>query len=345
MMYRQERSRSPKQRGTHQHSKSANAPKTESPMGWFRVEQDVGCYQWSPQNGVAESRKHDERTIMAQLRLERNTPPSFKAHVALPVVLKKNLNYMMKSRFPFDMPVIVHAVVAARRGVDLNQIDFVLGGSALGFLAAGKKENNRKVMCAQRLGRVIFIKNIHDFSANLGDTGPQIERALVGHRIDDCKASIGSSHHLQVVHIGEHRVVISAEVDCWHAGAPAEIKASKKSGGVNTLLQMFSSGSKHLVKAHVEGDSITRIDVAPRDQIVDNFNADDLRVKGDQVVRALTSLRVQFAGDGDQSSVLELSFANGNLVCKPCAKSALQWDLLPSSKVAARMADLEGIWH
>jgi len=197
-------------------------------------------------------------------------------------------------------------------GVDLKQIHFVVGGSALNMLNEQQIDTDTKYV-VQRYRNMIFVVKHKPSVQNYADIGFQFERLVCGGKFED-KHDLTIFEHMQILEIGEHRVFMSAEVDgTTEERLPVEIKANNPSyWGYKTTLQMVSSGSTFLVHGRKKGKTqLVGIDKWTLDQVVKKAGSKDswARVQA-KILQGLDSLALA-CKDLDEDKIYEIIWNGG----------------------------------
>lgn len=108
----------------------------------FSEVQDVGFYQWK-QSGTYKAVKDLKASDILERILLARRPPFVVSVDALnkklPLPFSPRTGKSMTARFPYESTYMAPIYAAVRmKGVRLDDIDFLFGGSTLGFLARGK---------------------------------------------------------------------------------------------------------------------------------------------------------------------------------------------------------------
>ncbi len=100
---------------------------------------------------------------LQRMALECGVPQIRRTPLQLPVNMIQNLRpQRYPNRFPNDHGYIVPLYVALQRGVSLQDIDFLLGGSALDVLASGSLTSDSacKYLVQRALGVIVVAKSM-----------------------------------------------------------------------------------------------------------------------------------------------------------------------------------------
>jgi hypothetical protein len=167
-----------------------------------------------------------------------------------------------RNQYPFGQSDVAALRVAARRGLDLDSIDFYFGGSALGMLATRNTcdaETAQEVFYCARipgLSRTLMVVKRKNFVQDRSVAGFQFERLVTGQRLDERDADCTTNFHLHLVLVSCFRVLISRETDATTPCCePVEIKANNpRWWSQEMVVQLVSGGCATMV----HGDRYTR---------------------------------------------------------------------------------------
>ena len=153
------------------------------------------------------------------------------------------------NKYPFAQYDLASMYVASKyRNVNLNDIDFVFGGSTLEVLAnhdASEPFLVCRIPTARANHTLLLVRKCKDYTQNFANFGYQFERYVTTgsmHYSD----SMEFVEHMQVMEIGgKFKVLFCGEADAIDDGTdPIEIKASNPEyWGTKTLFQLISLGS------------------------------------------------------------------------------------------------------
>ena len=237
--------------------------------------------------------------------------------------------------------------IAQKRGLDLNDADFFLGGSTLSVLAEKKIPKGRTYL-VQRFGNVISITKLPNYQANLDDPGYQFERMMR----DDGSSSATKSFEtlsLRSIHDDQSQakfnVIFSAELDgqslmdseSLSSNSDARINVelkikNPKNWGSRTILQMISSNSKKLYygkrrshlpkksnspsKTETDRSSLDIIDVLEYDEedIISKISLEKINSIKKNIIHCLNQLKEQYSCSKlKENELYELNFTNQDL--------------------------------
>eukprot|EP00667_Euglena_gracilis_P025117 EG_transcript_29300 len=209
----------------------------------FAVVREFGTYAWEPGADANEHLKaFDEVTdqdILSRLPAEpdaaepdvaaqlarlslsgpaRGGPPRLDyAGLRLPRHFQSLPPQQFPNQFPNDPSYLVPVLVAMQRGLSLDDVDFVLGGSSLEVLA------NRRVECrtdilddtkfvVQRLGHALIVARSGYYGSNYADVAFQFKRLVTGRRAEDQHGNT-KCENVRLVRLGDFTVLFAADAD------------------------------------------------------------------------------------------------------------------------------------
>lgn len=197
----------------------------------FVIIQELGLYVWDPgpdsnaqlkafsdvtaddildRVHIREGRTLGLDEMISNITLD--SPPTINySRVRFPVLIQTLPSQNFPNRFPNNPGYLVPLYAAVRKGASFDDIDFLLGGSALEFLAHQRIESGTRYL-VQRVRNIIFLVKSKSYVSNYADGGFQFERLVTGGRMED-KHSIAMHENLQLMKIGGSSVLFSAEVD------------------------------------------------------------------------------------------------------------------------------------
>ena len=211
--------------------------------------------------------------------------------VMLPVSYQElEPQYMKTGSFPSQGGMAACLHVLATRGVNFGDIDFLIGGSVLAFLCGQGKKGAKYLaqMCPST--KMVIVSKHKTYTQNFGQRGFQFERLVTGQDMYGLH-DLTAHEHLQLLRIGKFRVLATAEVDAVDdQGRPVELKSSNpRFFGIDTLLQMVSSGSQLLLHPHTTGLTVEKIHCIPMEQLASKV-AEDVKETDRQIVAAFERL-------------------------------------------------------
>uniref|UniRef100_A0A7R9ZMZ6 Decapping nuclease n=1 Tax=Craspedostauros australis TaxID=1486917 RepID=A0A7R9ZMZ6_9STRA len=161
------------------------------------------------------------------------------------------------NRFPYNKFDIASLYVAkAKRGVDLDTVDFMFGGSTLEFLANKKNPEKPGAFYAAVLvpsTNIVMVKKVDDYIQNYADPGFQFSRLVTGRRFEDVEYVDYMFEHMQTIQMDGHKVFFKGESDAIHKPdggtcVPVETKANNPwFWGTKVMFQLISNGSSLMI--------------------------------------------------------------------------------------------------
>ena len=161
--------------------------------------------------------------------------------------------------YPATVPPAIACRVAVERGCSLDDVNFLIHGSVLGFLARVKTKTKKEHVLVQRLGggNIINIRIVINSHGNLVAAGRQFERLVRGEDIHS-KPSLKLDQHLRTIELGSHKILVCAESDAMDANTGKQVEVKTKNpltekrfdrDTAKLLFQMISNGSDTLITA------------------------------------------------------------------------------------------------
>ena len=228
----------------------------------IRPLQQFGSYCWDPENlPVKDTRDVSVADVKQGLRNSDRQPKTVldPRRLRWPCYLQKSLAPQeVPSKFPYKPGFLGALVVAQQRGLDLDHVDFVLGGSGCEVLVKrviDQREEETKYLVQRVPGtRAIALGKSKVYTQDFSRFGFQFERLMTGEPLDGLH-DLKLHEAIQLVDIGGWRVLLVAEIDAVNAeGRPVEIKSGNpKYFGLKLVLQMISSGAGTLLRADRRG--------------------------------------------------------------------------------------------
>lgn len=279
----------------------------------IEVLEDLGFYAWQPPSrptkGMGQVTADDIRD-----GLETDDPVTQLAlkDVKLPVSFRElRPQRTSAGSFPFHGGMMACLHVAAKR-VDLQDIDFLIGGSILAFLCEKGKKN--AMYLAQKCpGTNIVVMSKHKtYEQNFGQRGFQFERLVTGQEMYGLH-DLTTHEHLQLLRIGKFRVLVTAEVDAVDdQGRPVEIKSGDpRFFGIKEMLQMISSGSQLLIHPYTKQLEVMEILRKPIEDLAHQAGSEELQKMDGRIVAAFQQLDASKQSMTDEPYRIILS--NGHL--------------------------------
>lgn len=157
-------------------------------------------------------------------------------------------------RRPFATTKAFSLYVAQQRGCNLKNIDFLLSGSILGILHKRFIEQHTILIHVRR--GIIIVEKLKTANLNFNAAGFKFERLICDEKYQQ-RSNLIENECVREINLGNHRVLISAEVDCVdNKGNPIESKFLKEKlfnkehemeRNRKLLFQMLSQGAAEVV--------------------------------------------------------------------------------------------------
>ena len=261
--------------------------------------QQLGSYCWDPE-GLLEKSTRDITVSDVQhgLRNSDRRPKQIldPESISLPCRLINSRNLRpqeVPSKFPFKAGFLPALVMAQRRGLDLQQVDFVLGGSGAAMLAKRSIKEGTKYLVQRVPGSgALVVGKTKVYTQDFSTFGFQFERLVTGEPLDGLH-DLEQHEAIQLVDVGGFRVLFVAEIDAVDAaGMPVEIKSGNpKYFGIDLALQMLSSGASMLLRADRDGSLVTQAIAVPFAEFVRDLGVQKVKQSEKTLVAALEELR------------------------------------------------------
>jgi hypothetical protein len=316
----------------------------------FRPIADCGYYGWNPMKNMKLrplSKVKSAKEILQQIDINQKPKEILPlSQLKLPCSFDASIPpAYCPNKYPFGQYGVASLYVASKyRNVDLNNVDFVFGGSILEMLA--RHDTNKPHMVCRiptiKSNHTFLVQNCNQYTKNSADIGYQFERYITTGSMsyDDSNVIFD---HMQVMDIGARfKVLICAEVDAIdHGTDPIEIKAKQKNWGTKLTFQMISSGSPTVCHGRKDkNDVITNIETQSLSEVaavaLRNISYQSLERN---IVDGMQALFDQMKDVQDNESY-EISFkSNGELSLQQVrTRNAI---MLPPDKVVKELLDLK----
>jgi hypothetical protein len=304
----------------------------------FKHVAELGYYTWKPPVKSTPSYKSVSSATAEEIRSHIDldgTPDTLvdARTLRLPQAFQTYLPaQQVVNKYPYSNYYVAGLHVAVQRGVDLDTIQFMFGGSTLEMLA--NQGNDEKTYMAARIPHtnVIMIEKYEQYTSNYADVGFQFERFVTGHRMGD-KHVIESVQHLQVLQVGEYKVLFDCETDAVSADETVEIKASNpRYWGSKVLFQMLSSGSTKLCHGIKGRGVLQSIRVQSLVQVARATDLDTRRLEMN-IKNGMAALKTQMH-EHSAGTVLKIGFSGGKLKLVVPSRGS---EVLPSEKVVGEL--------
>ena len=305
----------------------------------FKPISDLGFYEWKP-----DLKDHSPFNKISADEIKRQLDAKGKPaalvdtrKIRLPFAFSNLPPQIYENRYPLTHYEIAGIHVATQiRGLQLNDIDFVFGGSTLSMLA--NKNESRKVYLATKIpgASVGLVVKDDNYDLDLAAPGFQFERLVTGKSIAE-RSEPAFTEHMHVMQVGDFKVLFIAEVDAMKDGEPVEVITSNSYfWDIKTCLQCVSSGSpalchgdKYRGKIQARKGKLESISMKNLSTLYEE-ESEKLKKAEREIVRALGDLK-QELDNSDHSGDYEIAFSvSGRLTLQPEPGSS---KLLPSSDV------------
>jgi hypothetical protein len=243
------------------------------------------------------------------------------------------------SKFPHsgNLVAVLH-VASKHRGVVFDDVDFVLGGSALGCLAAKCPFKNRSPQVVFRIpclsnGMTIGFLNNKKYFQNYAAVGFQFERFVTGTKYDP-KAPVEFSNHIHEMKIGSHRVLFHAETDAFHDGEPVElISSANYRRNRDVAFQLISSGGLWLCHAEKDSTSITSTSLVKLSEVINQSlkNTSPAPFESN-ILEGLTAIKEEMS-NAKENEIFDLTFVEGKVQLNRNYSAVV----FPPSKIVAEL--------
>ncbi|CAE8636820.1 unnamed protein product [Polarella glacialis] len=293
----------------------------------FESVTDLGIYCWNPA-GIPTRRSFQDVTVEDVLKGVRDPDGALPDkivsidRVKLPVSFVDLIPQHVENVFPYDAGYIVPLFKAVQRGLKLEDIDFLLGGSSLNILAQKEPiENDTKYITQKCPGTDVILMCKHKaYTQNYAEPGFQFERLLTGRKMNDSH-DLKKFEKLHVMTVGTYKVLFSADVDAVDdAGEAVEMKTGNpRFFGMKVMFQMMSSQSKTLIQGQKDTrcrpPSITSIRKRSLQDMMSEHGVEALARAQNNILEGLTELKnsPMLARYG----VAEVDFSRGQIMLQP----------------------------
>lgn len=329
----------------------------ESTFEVFQDVQDLGFYKWTVRSKAyraLETLKASAFLECITLNAEPQTVlPLHELNAKLPQPFVRKWGHAHINRFPYDHTYLPGLYVAcAHRGVDIDELDFVLGGSSLHYLGEAATQTEPSKL-GEKLylpvlvpgTNVLLVAKQHEYKVEPSAHGYQFERFATGGRFGDKSSETVIFEHLQTMRIGkQHLVLICAEADAIDAdGSTVEIKASApRYWGTKLPLQLISSGSFTLYAGKKNKKELLCVEQLNVGQVItDLCNQNTVERLERNISVALRKLK-QFAKDGhfeQGTASCAIRFDDEGLRLEPLAKPVR---VFPNTEVVSTLLKSKG---
>jgi hypothetical protein len=248
---------------------------------------------------------------------------------------------LVLNMFPVDAGYIVPLYVAKERGLDLREVDFVLGGSALSILAA--KDVDRDFSSTDEVKylvqkcpttNIIVLAKSRIYTANHADIGAQFQRLVTGRPMID-ELDLRTFESLHLIKVSGYTVLFATEVEAVdESGMPVKLRSGRPRftwNSMKVMFQMLSSGSRNLILGDRRGPILREVRRVSFDEVTREHSPASLEAAGNNIGDVLRELKRSTEITADAAT--ELDFQEGQMVLRPCPSG----DLLPSESVVKEL--------
>ena len=266
---------------------------------------DLGYVGWRPPtNGMRYTKLAKATAAKIQAYTVSNETPGEvvnETSIALPLTFSTSIpKQMVALKFPYGQ-IAVAPLYHAFQQIDKASISFYFGCSALHVLGRQATSRSRAPYLATKVPgtNIIMLHYFLDFGQDYSVPGFQFERLMLGKKTTD-RHELGFTEHVQVMDIGGHRVLMTAEVDGMDTdGNPVEIKLIKKGrGGSKVVFQMIGSGSLTLIRGKNDKGVLNSVESIGLETIAQSLaTSNDVSLLEANIIRGMETLK-QFDRNG-----------------------------------------------
>lgn len=335
----------------------------------FQPLQVIGFYAWIPETALDEDfvdcetlpdtvyrQLRDVKTVQEvrdQIRLEVN-PSSLVdlSTIVLPQSLSVSITQQHRNQYPFGQSEVAVLDVAPRQGgVDVNDVDFILGGSALGMLgtlSSRAHDTEEEMYFCTRVPsteKTLLLLKRRTYVQDLCLPSFQFEHLVTGHPIG-LRQSSKSFYHSHMMQIDAHRVLFSSASQAMDSDEePVKLKASNPHyWNIGMVFQMISGACPLVVHGkRIDHTTLTAVKTIPLSEVtrraLQRANDPSLMATAEtNILNGLQSLAT-VAPTLEETRVYQVFFdETGNLQVAPTSRcSDPNVDLLPSASVVKEM--------
>ena len=306
----------------------------------FSTIRDFGTYVWKPGSPSRDELKsHGEATandILHRIDTGNNptdVPVLNLKNVRLPVKFLTSRTQFLTNRFPNDAGVAASIAAATSRGLNLDDVDFIFGGSTLSMLSERSTADN--VYLVQRVGQTIAVGKHSEYTSDLMARGFQFERLVTGEKMA-AHASENRVLSMQLALVGDFRVFFHAELDAVDVdGTRVEIKSGNPAMfGAKQMFQMVASRSRSLVFAKCQGNRVCGIEKRSIEEVASWVSREKRLVLQQNLLDTMLEIKDLAASIGEDEPS-QLLFRDGHVELRPRPDVAL---LPPRGVVASIVA-------
>lgn len=289
----------------------------------FRPIQDLGFYEWDTRGAYKNLEKVERKDIIGRVNLKGVPPQVLRVNVLnrpLPKYFKQLVPHCRWYNFPQDHSYIVPLYVAKEKGVKLDDVQFMLGGSTLEVFSSATIPDDETYLATIVPGtKIVIVAKYKVYEKNYSDVGFQFERFVTKGSFEGDQDTMSSIDHLNLMDIGGYRVLLSAESDGIDNKSAVEIKVSNPQyWGTKVAFQMISNGSSSLYAGSKYRGKLTKVKKDSLNSVVRNaMSGSEVKVKENRILECLGAIKNavdkgKFKNNGGNKS-FELSFDGHNL--------------------------------
>jgi hypothetical protein len=314
----------------------------DSGFGIFKVEKDLGYFGWTPSGRYKTLEKVTAEEILDQINGQSEPDELVDIQTINHGLPKGFLNLAPQqhiNKYPYAIPLVAALHVSIKeRDVQLDRdVDFCFGGSTLEMLATRTIEKNTQyfVTLVPQHPIVTCVVKVKEYNQNFSDVGFQFERLVTGKTFSDPHDE-SMVEHLQILEVGDYRVLFAADVDAQKDGHPVEVKTSNPAHwGTKTMFQMISSGSTSLCAGTKGRGTLTRVQLKSLSEVMQQaLEMSRVSTLERNIREGMKALRRE-GGSLQEGDVMEIYFAGAAkaLTLRPVHGKVL----FPSKSVAEEL--------
>jgi len=313
-----------------------------SPFHCFECIADLGYYGWIPPQVP-----YKDLAAVTASEFKDNVYPHIKPNRVESI---DKINSKLPLRYPFLPPqkhinkyphrssfVTALYVAVKHRGLKLNDIDFILGGSVLEVLAKKSIRSDVHYLTTLVPGTgIILVGKNDEYEINYSDPGFQFERLVTGKRIME-RHDISCTKHLHVMEVSGYRILFAAEVDAVNENNTAiEITQGNPTyWGTKKAFQMISSGSILLYSGIKKEGKLVKVESKPLSHVIPNgLRGEDQKKLEFNIHQGLSILKKAMeSNDIKDGEFLDIVFERQNSLVLQPFKRGTQCMLPPNDVV------------
>jgi hypothetical protein len=231
----------------------------------FKCIADLGYYGWKPEGPYKSLADATASEIKQQIDLHVKPPNALRIEVIkkkLPKYYASLTPQEHKNTYPYNPSYIPSLYVSVKhKGVKIQDIDFIFGGSVLEIFANKSVPPGKHYFATLIHGtNIILVAKNDEYIKNYSVPGFQFERLVTDKKFEDLHDT-SFVEHQQLMEVSGFHVLFAAEVDSMDEyGKPIEITQSNPNyWGTKLMFQMISSGSKTLYSGFKRGGQLISV--------------------------------------------------------------------------------------